>query len=192
MNHSVLSKIVLIGASTGGPGQIQQIITSLPLLENTTIIIAQHMVKGFIPSFAKRLKDHTSNNVVMAEDNKILESGNIYICSGHTKVINNNSELHFTYTPSKENHYNPDIDVLFHSVVPLTNKIETIGVILTGIGEDGVNGCRELSLNGCRCLTETEQSAIVDGMPSRARKIVPNIQVLNMREITSEIEEFCD
>lgn len=191
MKLSVPDKIVLIGASTGGPGQIQKIITSLPELKNTTIIIAQHMVKGFIPSFMNRLKLYTENTVSMAEDKQTLVSGQIYLCDGHTRVIKENYNLIFSHVPSRENSYNPNINILFHALVPFAKNIEIMGVILTGIGDDGVDGCKELSLSGCTCLTETEQSAIVDGMTSRARQTVPNIKALNIKEIIQEIEEFC-
>lgn len=191
MKLSVPDKIVLIGASTGGPGQIQKIIISLPELKNTTVIIAQHMVNGFIPSFMNRLKEHTKNSVSMAEDKKTLFSGYIYLCDGHTKVTKSNSALVFSHVPSRENSYNPNINILFHALVPFAKNIEIMGVILTGIGDDGVDGCKELSLSGCTCLTETEQSAIVDGMTSRARQTVPNIKALNIQEIIQKIEEFC-
>lgn len=192
LKHSVLDKIVLIGASTGGPGQIQKIITSLPELRDSTVIIAQHMVKGFIPSFMNRLKEYTKNSVFMAEDGQILQPGCIYLCNGHTSVVKSNYNLAFAHAPSENNTYNPDINTLFHSLVPFTSTVEILGVILTGIGDDGVDGCMKLSLHGCSCLTETEESAIVDGMTSRARQLVPNIKALNIKEIIQTIEEFCN
>ena len=192
MKYSIPKKIVLIGASTGGPGQIQQIISSLPSLQNTTIVIAQHMVKGFIPSFIQRLNEHTDNNVLIAENNDSLACGNIYICDGDTQVLSGKSGLLFKNKLAQNNSYNPDINILFNSLIPFSKNIEILSVILTGIGEDGVDACKKLSLNGATCLTETKQSAIVDGMPSRARDIVPNIQALNIEEITKKIEEFCN
>lgn len=191
LKHLEPSKIVLIGASTGGPGQIQKIITALPELKDTTLIIAQHMVNGFIPSFMSRLKEHTKNSVSMAEDNQVVMSGYVYLCDGHTRVIKNTYNFLFSHAPSQENTYNPDINILFHSLVPLTQGIKILAVILTGIGDDGVSGCKELSLNGSICLTETEQSAIVDGMTSRARQTVPKIKALTIQEIIQTIKEFC-
>ena len=66
-----------------------------------------------------------------------------------------------------------------------------MAIILTGIGDDGVDGCKELSLAGAKTATQNAQSAIVDGMPSRARKDVPNIEVLDIEEIKNKIKEFC-
>lgn len=192
LKHSVPSKIVLIGASTGGPGQIEKIINSLPKLHNSTIVIAQHMVRGFMPSFAKRLKEHTNNNVLIAENMSTLDAGNIYICNGFTAVKQQDFTLEFINKDSSNTHeYNPDINTVFNSFTPLTNKVQILCAILTGIGEDGVDACKNLSLNGVRTITENENSAIVDGMPSRARKDVPNIEVLDINTIINEIKEFC-
>ena len=190
MNLSVPRKIVLIGASTGGPGQIEKIISSIEPLEDTTIIIAQHMVKGFLESFVKRLQQHSKNNVIFIEDGMELLSSNIYVCSAQVEITKIASNLIFHKRPSHENSYNPEISAIFKSFIPFTNNFTILCSILTGIGEDGVNECRELSLKGVRCITESSSSAIVDGMPSRARKNVPNIEVLDMDNIVNQIKEF--
>ncbi|MDO8454966.1 MAG: CheB methylesterase domain-containing protein [Sulfurimonas sp.] len=191
MKHSVLKKFVLIGASTGGPGQIEKIINSLNPLHSTAVVIAQHMVDSFIPSFMNRLRNSSKNSVTMAENSKIIEAGNIYICSGHTQIIKNMSQLYFLQETAPKDSYNPDINFLFSSFSGFTKDIETMAVILTGIGEDGVNGCHELSLNGAQCITE-DANAIVDGMPSRARLVVTNIKVSGINEIIETIKEFCE
>ncbi|WP_373072530.1 CheB methylesterase domain-containing protein [Sulfurimonas sp.] len=190
--HSVPDKIVLIGASTGGPSQIEKIIKSLPKLENTSFIIAQHMVDGFIPSFAQRLQDKHINIISVVENNNILKKAHIYLCTGFTHIEKQNSELVFKNKACDHNSYNPDIDTLFNSFVSLAKDIKILCVILTGIGEDGVSSSKELSLNGARCITENESSAIVDGMPARARAIVPNIEVYDIDEIAKIIYEFCE
>ncbi len=187
---SVPKKIVLIGASTGGPGQIQKLITALPKLNNTSVIIAQHMAQEFIPSFIKRLATLSANPVVMADSNKVLFGGYIYICSKHTQVIKNGLHVEFKQERSRQYAYNPDINVLFHSMVSFTDRFTFLGVILTGIGDDGVDGCKRLSEHNMRCLTETPQSAIVDGMPSRAREQVSNVEALSMKKIIETIKEF--
>ena len=191
MKDSELKRIVLIGASTGGPGQIEKIISSLDLLRGTTIIIAQHMVDGFVPSFAARLKENNINNIGMAEDRAELLSNNIYLCDGLTKVLKNGSELYFSKKESLQNSYNPDINLLFNSFVPLAKELKILAIILTGIGDDGVEGCKNLSLNGARVITENEKSAIVDGMPSRARSEVENIEVYDIEGIITRVKEFC-
>jgi two-component system chemotaxis response regulator CheB len=191
LKNSIPNKIVLIGASTGGPGHIEKIISSLPILTDTTIIIAQHMVDEFISNFTDRLKEFSKNSIKMAENNSKLNVANVYLCEGLTTVVKKDMYLSFNNKPSAEYNYNPDINTVFNSFVPFTKNIQILSVILTGIGEDGIDGCKNLSINGARALTEDQKSAIVDGMPFRARKNVPNIEVSDINEIVNKIKEFC-
>ncbi|MCD4668608.1 MAG: chemotaxis protein CheB [Sulfurimonas sp.] len=188
MKLSVPKKIVLIGASTGGPGQIQKIIDSLPKLQDITIVIAQHMVDGFMDSFANRFQDIKHLSVSVVENNQSFENNNIYICQGETQLINEN----FSKKDTSLNSYNPNINILFNSFTSLAKDTKIICVILTGIGDDGVEACKNLSNNGALCITESKKSAIVDGMPSRARLLVPNIIVHDIDRIVQIISEFCE
>ena len=191
LKFSIPSKIVLIGASTGGPGQIEKIIKELSLLHNTTVIIAQHMSMEFMPSFIKRLQNLSINPISIVVDKEVVKNSNIYFCSGITSVSKNLNQYIFNTATSDEHKYNPDINSIFTSLVDFTNELEIFCVILTGIGDDGVEGCRQLSIKGAKTATQNEASAIVDGMPSRARKYVPNIEVLSIEEIKYKIKEFC-
>lgn len=185
-------KIVLIGASTGGPGQVEKIICALDSLHNTTVVVAQHMVNGFMQSFAKRLENNCHNNVSVVQGETIFNTGHIYICEGNTELKVTATELKLHHKVGGIHSYNPDINFLFNSFVQLCTKSEVLAVILTGIGDDGVKACQLMSENGARCITESEKSAIVDGMPSRARSLVENIEVYNMNEIVQVIREFSE
>ena len=190
--NNMPKKIVLIGASTGGPGQIEKIISSLDVLDDTSIIIAQHMVRGFLESFVKRLQENSKNNIYFVQNSMELLASNIYVCSGYTKLYEESNNLMFAISKSPENSYNPDINIIFNSYLPYAKNFTTLCVILTGIGEDGVEGCKNLSISGSRCMTESSTSAIVDGMPSSARKNISNIEVLEMEDIIINIKEFCN
>ncbi len=185
------NKIVIIGASTGGPGQIEKIITSLDKLYDTTLIIAQHMAADFIPSFVKRLQNNSKNQVSLALHDTKVETGVIYLCSGITTLKRDGYRAYFSVLASLENRYNPDIDSVFKSLAPFASEIKILGVILTGIGDDGVEGCKELAKVGASIMTQDAKSAIVDGMPSRARKEIDGIIVGNIEEIREKIKEFC-
>ena len=191
MNNLVPKKIVLIGASTGGPGQIEKIVNALPSLHNTTILIAQHMALGFMSSFAKRLQDNNINSISVIQNNDYLENAKIYVCCGITSIRKNGSGYIFSQEKSPMHAFNPDINTLFHSFTPYSEDFDILSVILTGIGHDGVDACKTLSKNGSICITENENSAIVDGMPSRARKEVDNIKVLDILQIVDSVKEFC-
>lgn len=188
----MLDKIILIGASTGGPGQIQKIISALPPLNNSAIIIAQHMATEFLPSFVKRLQELSENSLSLAKNNEIIKSGYIYFCDADTQIQMRNFDLYFICNPSISiNSYNPNINTVFKSFVPFAGKFKILALILTGIGDDGVDGCHELSISGARAITESKESAIVDGMPFHARERVKGIEVKNMDSIVQSVKEFC-
>lgn len=188
----MLDKIILIGASTGGPGQIQKIISALPLLKKSTIIIAQHMPAEFLPSFAKRLQELSENSISIAKNDEIIKNGYIYFCDADTEIEKRGLDLYFICKPSSLiNGYNPNINIVFKSLIPYTGDFEILALILTGIGNDGVDGCHKLSLNGVRTITESKESAIVDGMPFRARETIQGIEIKNMDSIIENIKEFC-
>ncbi|MBN2782144.1 MAG: chemotaxis protein CheB [Campylobacterales bacterium] len=188
--YFVPKRVVLIGASTGGPNQIERIVESLAFLQSTSIIIAQHMVDGFIDSYAKRVQEKTKNSVSVAKDGDRFESSHIYICKGFTTFSKDN--YRFECKAPTLNSYNPDINTVFASFIPSIKDMKTLCVILTGIGDDGVASALELSKNGARCITEDKQSAIVDGMPFRARTLIPDIEVYSLEKIIEVISEFCD
>lgn len=150
------------------------------------------MVDGFMDSFANRFKNINYNNISVARDKQLFSSANIYICDGEIQLCKNNSRLSFSKKTAPSNSYNPNINILFNSFSILDKDIDLLCVILTGIGEDGVDACKNLSISGARCVTENETSAIVDGMPSRARLLVPKIESYDIDTIVKSIEEFCE
>ena len=190
MKSVTLRKIVLIGASTGGPGQIQKIIKSLPILQDASVVIAQHMVEGFLESFASRLQESTKNRVSVIQNNQNLESSMIYVAEGISSLKMQTRV--FETLKSPHNMYNPDINSLFNSFAGLAKETDMLCVILTGIGDDGIEASINLRNSGANCITESQESAIVDGMPNRAREFVPDIGVYEMDEIVKKISEFCD
>ncbi len=192
MRQNELDRVVLVGASTGGPGQIESIIKALGTLRHTAIIIAQHMASDFLESFAKRLSGQSKNCVHVIEDKTVFKAGCIYVAQGVVRLLEERGELVFYLSPPKENRFNPDINSVFSAFSPYTKRFQILGVILTGIGDDGVHGCKELALHGAKTLTQTTKSAIVDGMPARARQEVEGIEVLNTDEIKDKIREFCN
>ncbi len=189
MQHSELKKIVLIGASTGGPGQIQKIIKSLPPLKDVSIVIAQHMADGFLESFTSQLQQHTNNKIVLIENELLLQAGKIYLCK-YTTFLDMRMQK-FMVNDLQTNSYNPDINTLFQSFVSITDKIEVLSIILTGIGDDGVVSCHALQKAGARCITESKESAIIDGMPNRARTLISDIEVYGIKTIAEQVREFC-
>jgi len=149
------------------------------------------MVEGFMISFANRLKNNSKNPIKVVQNNQTLQNGHIYLSEGKTRVKKDHYGLVLTHETASSNSFNPDINTLFNSFLPLCNDIKILSIILTGIGDDGVNACKELSMKGVTCITESASSAIVDGMPSRARLLVPNIEIEDISTIVNKINRFC-
>lgn len=192
MRDNRLERVILIGASTGGPGVVEQIIKALMPMEYSAVIIAQHMASDFLTSFTKRLAQQNGNQVSLMEQNMVVEAGNIYIAQGVVTLKEERGTLVFHLEPPKENRFNPDINSVFSSFAPFAKKYQMLGVILTGIGDDGVQGCKALAQMGAKTLTQTPKSAVVDGMPARARQEVGGIEVSETQEIISKIARFCN
>ncbi len=184
-----IKKLILIGASTGGPGHMQKIIKSLDLHFDGTIIIAQHMQSPYIESFAKQLNNNTFLDVLQTKDNLILKNEKIYILPENYEVKNKFDNLYFSKSDKKLN-YSPNIDLLFSSILNITKKLKIMCVILTGIGNDGAIGALNLSKKDATCINENEKSAIVYGMPKAASELNPSAKQLCIDDICKEINEF--
>lgn len=185
-----IASLILIGASTGGPGRIYSILSALDSRFEGTIIIAQHMSASFIPSFIHQLESMVTLPISAVEDTVMIKKGTIYVCSLTTRMVVKNKEIWIE--PIKEGgySYNPQIDVLFASAAELPSSLKRLGVVLTGIGDDGAMGSLALSQSGGDCLFESEESSIVYGMPRRAKELVPSGTVASIDEIVELIKKY--
>ncbi|WP_263832532.1 CheB methylesterase domain-containing protein [Sulfurospirillum oryzae] len=183
-------KIVLIGASTGGPGHLKKILSAISPTYNGAIVIAQHMNATFIPSFISQFQNELSLPVHAINQRMPLSNTNIYICPQNCHLIKGDFSPKIEPIAEGETPYNPSIDTLFSSAVEYIKDAEILAVLLTGIGHDGANGLSELQKNGAQCIAESEKSAIVYGMPKRAMEINPNIVSLPLDDIIQTIKKF--
>ncbi|MCX6073842.1 MAG: CheB methylesterase domain-containing protein [Campylobacterales bacterium] len=183
-------KIILIGASTGGPGRLHTILENLPHNFDATIIIAQHMISHFIPSFVKQLSSITPLEVKGVFDGMEILPSSVYICSGECQLIEKRGGIQFVHNDPSSLLYSPDVNTLFLSVAKLSGSIQKMGIILTGIGDDGALGSKALFEAGGRCMFESEESAAVYGMPRCAIELVPQADVGSMPQIIQAIRRF--
>ncbi len=186
----MVKKFILIGASTGGPGRLHTILEELPHNFCSAIIIAQHMVPLFIPSFVKQLSVSTSLEIQAVYDGIEILPSNVYVCSGECKLIEKEGRLCVVYAEPPELLYSPNVDTLFLSAAELSRSIEKMGIILTGIGDDGAKGSKALFDAGGVCMFESEESATVYGMPRCAIELVPQGKVGSMSQIIEAILDF--
>lgn len=183
-------KLLLIGASTGGPGRIHMILEALPSDFQHTIIIGQHMGAAFIPSFIKQLQSHCVFPIQMVSTEQKLDPKTVYVCQYTSRIVERNGAFWIQPDQLSYFNFNPEIDTLFFSAAHYAAKVDILGIILTGIGDDGAEGSRELHRAGGKCFFENEESAIVYGMPRRAKELVPEAPSGNLDDILSAIREF--
>ncbi len=181
---------MLIGSSTGGPGHLQKIVQALPSSFSAAVVIAQHIADEFILSFVNQLKHESPIDVLPVKNLLRLKAGTIYVSSCETRIVSELNSLVFKQRIGGNVRYNPDINTLFTSAAKLAHSVNILGIILTGIGDDGAEGSRVLSENGGLCIAESESTAVVYGMPLQARLENEAIQIKNLHEIIQTIVQF--
>jgi len=183
-------KIVLIGASTGGPGHLKKILSFLKPSFKGSIVIAQHMNSAFIPSFIGQFSTELSFKVFSVDTSREFLSACVYFCPCNCELEKHHFALGVGPSSHTQTPYNPSVDTLFLSALGYTKEADIMAVLLTGIGNDGALGLSELQKHGAICIAESEKSAIVYGMPKRAIEINPLITVKSLDEIMSAIQTF--
>lgn len=163
------SRLVAIGASTGGTQALEYLLTRLDA--NTPgMVVVQHMPKAFTGAFAERLDSISALQVKEAEHGDRIERGKVLIAPGdqHLLVENlaGNLFVALRHGPEVSRHC-PSVDVLFRSAAQAAAN-ETLGIIMTGMGDDGARGLKELYDSGAFTVAQDEASCVVFGMPARA------------------------
>ena len=179
------SNIVVIGTSTGGPRTLKSLLKKIHEDFPSPILIVQHMDAYFMKQFAESLDNLCKLHVVVAENGEKIQPGMIYLSPGgkhmEINVINNQSYIK-TFVGKPVNFCIPSVDVLFFSAAK-TYKNHTLGIILTGLGEDGAAGLEAIRSQGGKTIAESEETCVLYGMPKAAAKrgaaslILPNYQI---------------
>ncbi|WP_281951060.1 CheB methylesterase domain-containing protein [Nitrosophilus kaiyonis] len=185
-------KIVAIGVSTGGPSIIEKIIKSLDKKIDGAIVICLHMQPEIIENFIKRLSSITKIPILITDNFLNIQKGYIYICTAQKDTIyKNDKDEYFILANDNHSFYKPDINRFFLSLAKEKKDIKnTLAVILTGIGEDGVEGLLMLKEKGAKTIASNKESSVVYGMPRRAKELNACDEVLSLDEIIKEIKRF--
>lgn len=163
---SSLARLIVIGASTGGPNAVAELLGRLPAGFHIPICIAQHMPAGFTRAFAARLDRSTAFEVRESEGGEPLRPGSVWIAPGdrHLEVALDGPRLVTRLSDAPpENSCRPAVDPLFRSAAALGPA--ALGVVLTGMGQDGLHGARALRAAGGQVLVQDQASSVVWGMP---------------------------
>ncbi|RKY38118.1 MAG: chemotaxis response regulator protein-glutamate methylesterase, partial [Candidatus Omnitrophota bacterium] len=185
-----IKKIVVVGASTGGPKAIIEIMSNLSSKVDATFLIIQHMPAGFTKSFAQRLSWYAPFKIKEAEE-EILRKRSGYVApSGFHMIIEKRSKFYYIRLDETKlvNYLRPSVDVAMKSVAE-NFEGEIIGVILTGMGKDGLEGARAIKKKGGKIIAQDESSCIVYGMPKAVIEENLADYVLPLSEISKKIEE---
>ncbi len=177
--------ILLIGASTGGPNALLQILPLLPANLALPVVVVQHNSSGFEKSFTEWLDEHCTLDVKVAEHNEILKPGMIYVAPTEKHLEFESDKIILTDKPPINNQ-KPAVDVTFESGAAVF-KQRAIGVILTGMGVDGARGISCLKEAGSYTIAQDEKTSLIFGMPRAAIETGKVDAVLPLTAIADQI-----
>jgi two-component system chemotaxis response regulator CheB len=170
--HAALppNRIIAIGISTGGPNALQYVLSQIPGDFPATILIVQHMPEGFTEMFAKRLDECCALEVQEARSGDLLVAGRVLICPGNRHIMVRRmprGDMAVLSDGTPVNGHRPSADVLFHSVAQQFGPT-AVGLLMTGMGEDGAEGLGALKAAGGVTIAQSEDTCVVSGMPRAA------------------------
>jgi two-component system chemotaxis response regulator CheB len=180
--------IVVIAASTGGPATLMKLIPSFPKEFPGAVLLVQHMPASFTAQFAQQLADIASIKVKEASPGEIISPGNLYLCPGssHMKVT---ATGRLTLDEgARINGYRPCADVTLTTAAEFIGSLG-IGVILTGMGNDGCQGAQAMKAAGAHVIAQDEATSIIFGMNAEAIKTGAVDQILPLESIYQSIEK---
>lgn len=181
--------VVAIGCSTGGPKALAEVLPSIPADFGVPILVVQHMPPVFTRALADRLNQACHLEVGEARTGAAVLPGSIWIAQGdfHMEVTRAAGTLYLSNSQAAaENFCRPSVDVLFRSLAKACAG-RVLGVVLTGMGQDGLRGCTELSQMGAQLLVQDEESSVVWGMPGFVAKAGLANAILPIGQIGPEI-----
>ncbi len=184
-------KVVAIGTSTGGTLALEFVLSRLDR-DSEGIVIVQHMPEKFTAAFAERLNSLCAIEVREAKNGDRVRPGLALIAPGgqHMSLTRNGAYYHVAVKPGPAvNRHCPSVDVLFRSVARIAGT-NAIGIIMTGMGDDGARGLAEMREQGARTFAQDEQSCVVFGMPKEAIKRGAVDQVVSLERVPALIMQY--
>jgi len=179
-------RILAIGASTGGPKAVMQILQELPKNLPAAVLIVQHIADGFAPGFADWLDRESTLSVRLARSGDKLQAGTVLVApnSGHLTVQSNRVVLDDS---APLHNCRPAVDALFNSLARQELAAETVALLLTGMGTDGADGLGRLQERGAYTIAQDEVSSAIFGMPKAAIERGAATQVLPLEQVAEVV-----
>jgi two-component system chemotaxis response regulator CheB len=187
------SKVIAIGISTGGPNSLEFMLSHLPGDFPAAIVVVQHMPAGFTEAFARRLNESCALEVKEAQSGDLLSAGRVLVSPGdrHMRVRRMPlGDVAVLSDDPKTNGHRPSVDVLFRSVAQEFGS-DSIGLLMTGMGEDGAEGLGVMKSAGAVTLAQDEQSSIVFGMPRAAIERGYATRIVSLEDLSGTLMTLC-
>ena len=181
-------RIIAIGASTGGTEAIREVLAEMPP-DAPAIVISQHIPPAFSRAFAERMDRTSAMAVCEAQDGQQILPGHAYIAPGDQHLVIERDGSRYLCRLSTGPHVNrhrPSVDVMFRSVAQNVGP-NAIGVLLTGMGDDGARGLKEMMEAGAGTIAQDEATSVVWGMPGSAVKLGAALHVLPLQDIAGQV-----
>ncbi|HEY9050565.1 MAG TPA: chemotaxis protein CheB, partial [Gammaproteobacteria bacterium] len=180
--------LVAIGTSTGGPVALQEVLTQLPQSFPLPMLLVQHMPATFTEAFANRLNQLCKISVREAKDGDYLEPGLALLAPGGKQMVvqkrGGRLQVNIREETNPLQNYKPCVDVTFDSIANSLNG-RVLGIILTGMGADGREGCNKLKMRGSTVWAQDEATSTIYGMPAAVAGIAE--QILPLKEIGKKL-----
>jgi two-component system chemotaxis response regulator CheB len=187
--------VVLIGVSTGGPAAIEEILPSLPASFPWPIVVAQHMPESFTGVFARRINDLCALEVMEVSKPIPLRAGAVYIGRGDADILvgKRGGNLTAIPIPASPNHnWHPSVERMVTSALEHMKPQQILGVMLTGMGDDGAAAMTTLRSRGGRTIAEAEETAVVWGMPGELVRRGGASLVLPLQRIATQLRHWAN
>lgn len=186
-------EIIAIGASTGGTEAVREVVSALPA-NSPPVVIAQHIPGAFSGPFASRVNNASAIEVCEATQGQAILPGHAYIAPGDNHLLVDVVGGRFVcklVDGPKVNRHIPSVDVLFRSVHQAVGR-SSVGVLLTGMGDDGAKGLKEMQEAGAETIAQDENTSVVWGMPGSAVKLGAANSVLPLGKVASALRALCE
>jgi two-component system, chemotaxis family, protein-glutamate methylesterase/glutaminase len=181
-------RIIAIGASTGGTEAIREVLEQMPP-NAPAIVISQHIPAAFSKSFAERMNRICAMAVCEAQDGQQILAGHAYVAPGDRHLLVERDGSRYVCRLSNGPHVNrhrPSVDVMFRSVAQKVGA-NAVGVLLTGMGDDGARGLKEMMEAGAGTIAQDEATSVVWGMPGSAVRLGAALHVLPLQQIGAQV-----
>lgn len=185
LRSNELSAIVVIGVSTGGPKTLMEILPLLPFDLKAAVLVVQHMPATFTSSFAKRIGEACDISFKEAEAGDLLTNGRGYLAPGGYQMLVHRDAKMLRLSTSPATQFIPSVNVMMESALERFGGGRMVGVILTGMGDDGADAMVKIRKSGGITIAEDEETAIIFGMPQETFKrggaeiVAPSYQIAN-------------